>query len=663
MDFSKLNPEQMKVAEMVISAAEAHGVDPNLLLSQAFQESKFAHIPSLDPKSDAFGVMQIRPSTAEENKLGDTRDLKTNIYGGAKLMKQYLDQYKSPEAALLAYHQGPGVADAYIKSGGDLGAVGPKGLDYVVKIGESGGFGQPAANQADPNNPESFTKPPVASSMAKEKPVPIKEEPKTPSNVIDPFAGAAIGAGVSALGQIGPKPEYFGPATDINEIKDSARNKIDVLEESRNKTIASLREAEDKAVRRHEIAANRLQQRMNSPSPLLGGPTISELELEFELSQNNLRYADRELQSRVAEQKAKVPPAPAVTAQKVLQSGSMASATPQIITDPNAPVSRTATEQMMQGTIDPETGTTGRQRQNYNEVTSFRALQAAEQQKALEQAARSGVVPDSGKRARLAFGMPDSTPSGILVQPDVAAPLKQQAELEQRIADDKAAQERLAQQQEMQQLKDERALAAQRSSQAQSALTKAQNAQTTGVTRAQTAAETAEDRALAARQDLEIGRQTGQQAFDESRAKVTAQANADVKAAKAAPGPVGRYLANTGVAIARTSPYNPVGRATIGGIGGLQAARGINELANMDIADLIKRYQAGDRSVDLVAALMQATQATAQTGFGAAAAMPAFGAKSAKIKGAGALGTIGLAGLELYQAAQKRAQQNRDNSR
>lgn len=141
MDFSTLSPEQMKIADMVIEAATANGVDPNLLLAQAFQESRFSHIPSTDPKSDAFGVMQIRPSTAEQNQLGDTRDLRTNIFGGAKLMKQYLDKYKSPEAALLAYHQGPGVADSYIKDN-DLKSVGPKGLDYVIKIGENGGFGQ-----------------------------------------------------------------------------------------------------------------------------------------------------------------------------------------------------------------------------------------------------------------------------------------------------------------------------------------------------------------------------------------------------------------------------------------------------------------------------------------------------------------------------------------
>jgi hypothetical protein len=155
MDFNKLTPEQMKVAEMVIEAAEANKIDPNLLLAQAFRESAFKHIPNNE--TDAFGVMQIRPSTAEQNKLGDITDLRTNIFGGAKLMRQYLDKYKSPEAALLAYHQGPGVADLYIKNNNDLSVVGPKGLDYVIAIGENGGFGQPtkadASTEGNPNNP------------------------------------------------------------------------------------------------------------------------------------------------------------------------------------------------------------------------------------------------------------------------------------------------------------------------------------------------------------------------------------------------------------------------------------------------------------------------------------------------------------------------------
>lgn len=153
MNFSKLSPEQMKVAEMVVEAAEANNIDPNLLLAQAYRESAFRHIPNKE--TDAFGVMQIRPGTAEQYKLGDITDLRTNIFGGAKLMRQYLDTYKSPEAALIAYHQGPGVADTYIKTGGDLKAVGPKGLDYVISIGENGGLGQAPSADGEEGVPTS----------------------------------------------------------------------------------------------------------------------------------------------------------------------------------------------------------------------------------------------------------------------------------------------------------------------------------------------------------------------------------------------------------------------------------------------------------------------------------------------------------------------------
>lgn len=151
MDFSKLSPEQMKIGEMVISEAERQKIDPNLALAQAFQESNLTHGPSKE--SDAFGVFQIRPGTAKQNNLGDITDIKANIYGGVSLMKRYLDAYKSPELALLAYHQGPGVVDDYLKNK-DPSVFGPKGKDYVVKISEAGGFGmQPKEGDAQENNP------------------------------------------------------------------------------------------------------------------------------------------------------------------------------------------------------------------------------------------------------------------------------------------------------------------------------------------------------------------------------------------------------------------------------------------------------------------------------------------------------------------------------
>lgn len=606
MDFSKLSKEQMAIAEMVIEAADQYKIDPNLLLAQAFQESGFSHIPSKDPKSDAFGVMQIRPSTAEQNKLGDTRELRTNIYGGAKLMKQYLDQYKSPEAALLAYHQGPGVADEYIKSGGNLKSVGPKGLDYVINIGENGGFGQQPAteNAEEPPKKEPFV--PVASTFP--PPEENKPEPK-PENVVSPTGGAVLGAVASTLGQMPFKPdlEYAKAPPDLSAAQDAA----------------------EKALTRAEIAKGRLESRVNSATPIAGGTDLPTLEAEYKRSQFLLQQAEQQLQAAVAAQKAKV--APTTPA-----ANSMASATPQIITDPNAPISRTATEQMMQGTIDPETGTTGRQRQNYNEVTSFQKLQREQQEKALLEASKSGIVPDTGQRARLAFGMPDATPSGIIVQPEIAAPLKEQQALEQKIADDKAAQEKLAHQQELDRLKNERALAAQQHSQAQNAFNQAQRAKTSGVTRAQNAAETAADRAYAAQEDL----------------------NAAQRAAKNAPSTTSRLAQNTGVAIGKGSN---IVKGGLGAFGGYQAAQGINTLANLPLAVLQKRYDEGDRSPQLMDALAKAAQATAQVGFGTAAAMPAIGATGAKAKAAGVAGTAALGALQLWQASREKALQRRNN--
>jgi len=232
--------------------------------------------------------------------------------------------------------------------------------------------------------------------------------------------------------------------------------------------------------------------------------------------------------------------------------------------------------------------------------------------------------------------MPDATPSGIIVQPDVAAPLKQQAEIEQRMADEKASQEKLAQQQEMDRLKNEKALAAQQHSQAQSAFNKAQTAKTSGVTRAQNTMETAEDRARLLAEEL-----------DEAR-----------KAGKNAPSTVGRVLQNTGAKIGKG---NTIVKGGLGALGGYEAAKGINTLANLSLSDLQKRYDEGDRSPALMAAIAKAAEATAQVGVGTAAALPAFGPQTSKIKGAGVAGTAALGAMQLWNASRDKARQRRDN--
>jgi hypothetical protein len=154
---------------------------------------------------------------------------------------------------------------------------------------------------------------------------------------------------------------------------------------------------------------------------------------------------------------------------------------------------------------------------------------------------------------------------------------------------------------------------------------------------------------------LARGQTTQQQKFDEGQRLAKEKLAADLKAARAAPGPVGRVLENTGVAVGKTAPWNPVGRTAMGALGGFQAASGANTLANIPVAELIKRFNAGDRSPEVMQALAQAGVATAQTGLGLGAMLPAAGPKVNRIKGAGTIGTVGMGLYQGYKALQDEA--------
>jgi hypothetical protein len=317
--------------------------------------------------------------------------------------------------------------------------------------------------------------------------------------------------------------------------------------------------------------------------------------LSEEFKNRQMAFETAKNEFDLAQKASKALPTPAVSTLSVPQAGSMASATPQIIADPNAQVSQTSQERILQGRIDPTTGNTGRQNMGFNEITSWEANERELQQKALLEAQKAGLIPDTGQQVRSEFGKPSTTRSGLIVKPETAAPLDAQAELEQRMVNDKINQQKIAQQQQLDALQESRTTAKQRLDVAQEAMKKTTPLQAT-VTKAETAEE------MAKRQ---LSRARGVPSFS---------------------------------------------RAAVGGIGGLQAARGINELANMPIEELIKRYQAGERSPELLAAIQQAAGATAQTGFGAAATVPVVGPRTAKIKGAGALGTLGMGIYEGYKA-------------
>ena len=113
INFDKLSDDQLKVAKIVADEAKLQGVDPNIILPLAYQESRF-NAKAIGPKTrfgKAVGVMQLLPSTAKE--LGvDPYNLEENIRGGITYWKQQFDNPNigngtDADRAHIAYNAGP----------------------------------------------------------------------------------------------------------------------------------------------------------------------------------------------------------------------------------------------------------------------------------------------------------------------------------------------------------------------------------------------------------------------------------------------------------------------------------------------------------------------------------------------------------------------------
>jgi soluble lytic murein transglycosylase-like protein len=125
------------IANAIVAAAQAAGIDPKLALEVATDESGM-NPNTPDGTSGEIGIFQILPSTGRG--LGYTvdqlRDPLQNIQAGVKLLKQLLSRYGDPAAALAAYNWGPGNAQD------------PR-LDAVLSVYGSDWFGHiPGSTQA-----------------------------------------------------------------------------------------------------------------------------------------------------------------------------------------------------------------------------------------------------------------------------------------------------------------------------------------------------------------------------------------------------------------------------------------------------------------------------------------------------------------------------------
>lgn len=94
------------IDSLIADTANRYGIDANLLAAIAEQESGFNQ--GAKSEAGALGIMQLMPPTAEG--LGvDATDLAGNIEGGAKYIRQMLDQFGGDvHKALEAYNGGPG---------------------------------------------------------------------------------------------------------------------------------------------------------------------------------------------------------------------------------------------------------------------------------------------------------------------------------------------------------------------------------------------------------------------------------------------------------------------------------------------------------------------------------------------------------------------------
>jgi soluble lytic murein transglycosylase-like protein len=97
-------------SDEITTAAEAHGIRPELLAALVWTESGF-RADAVSP-AGARGLGQLMPGTAAE--LGVDPDVPAeNLDGAARYLRAQLDRFGDTRLALAAYNAGPGrVADA-----------------------------------------------------------------------------------------------------------------------------------------------------------------------------------------------------------------------------------------------------------------------------------------------------------------------------------------------------------------------------------------------------------------------------------------------------------------------------------------------------------------------------------------------------------------------